>query len=68
MLQFLTRQEIKFGGGLPMKLREPCYREVENTIEFRSLSLTAVSLQELSIQGLVCVARNRFANRLRVSR
>ena len=51
VLEFLTGKEIKFGDGLPMKLCQPCYRKVNNIIEFRTLSQASLSSQELSRGG-----------------
>ena len=45
VLEFLTGKEIKFGDGLPMKLCQPCYRKVNNIIEFRTLSQASLNSQ-----------------------
>ena len=49
VLQFLTGKEIRYDDGLPKKLCQPCFRKVKNIIEFRALSLAALSSQELLV-------------------
>ena len=49
VVQFLTGKEIKYDGGWPRKLCQPCFmiRMVKNIIEFHALSLATLSSQEL---------------------